>query len=230
MFALSDKNMKLLAIVLGVVAVCVAACMNKKALGNNCNVVCGVSVVVGLVALLYVNNQEEAAQEPFYLEEANAAAANAAAANAAAANAAAANAAAANAAAANAAAANNAAADPKGPSGNNALAVKEGAVPKTNEDPKKYGCLPGATLNADELLPNADSANIFDTPANPGNISGANFLDAGYHVGVNTVGQSLRNANRQLRSEPPNPQVKVSPWLQSTIEPDTNRKPLEIGA
>ena len=205
MFALSDKNMKLLAIVLGVVAVCVAACMNKKALGNNCNVVCGVSVVVGLVALLYVNNQEEAAQEPFYLEEANAAAANAAAAN-------------------------NAAADPKGPSGNNALAVKEGAVPKTNEDPKKYGCLPGATLNADELLPNADSANIFDTPANPGNISGANFLDAGYHVGVNTVGQSLRNANRQLRSEPPNPQVKVSPWLQSTIEPDTNRKPLEIGA
>ena len=28
---------------------------------------------------------------------------------------------------------------------------------------------------------------------------------------------------------PPNPQVKVSPWLQSTIEPDTNRKPMEIG-
>ena len=43
------------------------------------------------------------------------------------------------------------------------------------------------------------------------------------------TGQSLRNANRQLRSEPANPQVKVSPWLQSTIEPDTDRKPLEIG-
>ena len=42
-------------------------------------------------------------------------------------------------------------------------------------------------------------------------------------------GESLRNANRQLRSEPANPQVKVSPWIQSTIEPDTNRKPLEIG-
>jgi len=48
-------------------------------------------------------------------------------------------------------------------------------------------------------------------------------------TGVNTVGQSLQNANRQLRSEPPNPQVKVSPWLQSTIEPDTDRKSLEIG-
>jgi hypothetical protein len=50
-----------------------------------------------------------------------------------------------------------------------------------------------------------------------------------HHIGVNTVGQTLRNANRQLRSEPPNPQVKVSPFLQTTIGPDTNRKPLEIG-
>ena len=49
-------------------------------------------------------------------------------------------------------------------------------------------------------------------------------------TGVNTVGQSLKNANRQLRSDPPNPQVKVSPWLQSTIEPDTDRKSLSLGA
>ena len=53
------------------------------------------------------------------------------------------------------------------------------------------------------------------------------LLNCGYHVGVNTVGQTLRNANRQLRSEPPNPQVKVSPWLQTTIEADANRRPLE---
>jgi hypothetical protein len=56
-----------------------------------------------------------------------------------------------------------------------------------------------------------------------------NFLEAGYHVGINTVGQSNRNANLQLRSEPPNPQMSVSPWMQSTIEPDLARKPLEIG-
>ena len=31
-----------------------------------------------------------------------------------------------------------------------------------------------------------------------------------------------------LRSEPPNPVKKVGPWMQSTIEPDLNRKPLEI--
>jgi len=47
-------------------------------------------------------------------------------------------------------------------------------------------------------------------------------------IGVNTVGQSLRNANYQLRSEPPNPQIPVSIFNQSTIAPDTNRRPLEI--
>ena len=66
-------------------------------------------------------------------------------------------------------------------------------------------------------------------PVGEGILKGVNLLDAGYHVGVNTVGQSLRNANQQLRSEPPNPQVSVSPWLNTTIGPDLSRKPLEEG-
>ena len=55
------------------------------------------------------------------------------------------------------------------------------------------------------------------------------MLDSSYHVGVNTVGQSLRNANLQLRSEPPNPQGNVSPWMNTTIGPDLPRRPLEQG-
>jgi|TARA_B100000902_G_C27296343_1_gene910166 hypothetical protein len=43
---------------------------------------------------------------------------------------------------------------------------------------------------------------------------------------INISGQSLRNANMQLRSEPPNPIKKVGPWMQSTIEPDLYRKQL----
>ena len=80
-----------------------------------------------------------------------------------------------------------------------------------------------------ELLPqdtNSEWARL--NPVGQGDLSDVNLLKAGHHIGINTVGQSLRNANRQLRSEPPNPQVQVSPWLQSTIEPDTNRRPLEI--
>ena len=91
-------------------------------------------------------------------------------------------------------------------------------------------CFPKDQLTAAELLPSdANSKWAQVNPAGQGELGDQNFLNAGYHVGVNTVGQTLRNANLQIRSEPPNPQAKVSPWLQSTIEPDTNRKPMEIG-
>ena len=91
-------------------------------------------------------------------------------------------------------------------------------------------CFPKDKLSPKDLLPgDANSQWAQVNPTGQGELSDQNFLDAGYHVGVNTVGQTLRNANLQIRSEPPNPQVKVSPWLQTTIEPDTNRQPIEIG-
>ena len=66
-------------------------------------------------------------------------------------------------------------------------------------------------------------------PIGDGILADVNLLDAGSHIGINTIGQSLRNANIQLRSEPPNPQVNVSPWMNTTIGPDLPRRPLEIG-
>jgi len=91
-------------------------------------------------------------------------------------------------------------------------------------------CFPKDQLTPEELLPQ-DSANEWAkaNPSGAGSLKDRNFLQAGHNIGINTVGQTLRNANLQLRSEPPNPQVKVSPWQQSTIEPDVNRAPLEIG-
>uniref|UniRef100_A0A6C0IXL5 Minor capsid protein P11 C-terminal conserved region domain-containing protein n=1 Tax=viral metagenome TaxID=1070528 RepID=A0A6C0IXL5_9ZZZZ len=91
-------------------------------------------------------------------------------------------------------------------------------------------CFPKDKLNPSDLLPGDSNSKWAEVnPAGQGSIGDQNFLDAGHHVGVNTVGQTLRNANLQIRSEPPNPQVKVSPWLQTTIEPDSNRQPIEIG-
>ena len=90
-------------------------------------------------------------------------------------------------------------------------------------------CYPKDQLSPEDLLPgDANSKWAKNAPVS-GDLKDQNFLTAGYHTGVNTVGQSLRNANRQLRSEPPNPQVKVSPWMQTTIDPDMNRRPMEIG-
>lgn len=93
------------------------------------------------------------------------------------------------------------------------------------------GCLPKDQLMPQELLPQDNEANQWSSvnPQGSGSLMDKNFLQSGYHVGINTVGQTLRNANLQLRSDPPNPQVQVSPWIQSTISPDTNRKPFEIG-
>lgn len=97
-----------------------------------------------------------------------------------------------------------------------------------NQYPKD--CFPKDQLTPAELLPSDSNSRFAQiNPAGQGELGDQNFLEAGYHTGVNTVGQTLRNANYQIRSEPPNPQQKVSPWLQTTIEPDSNRKPLEIG-
>jgi hypothetical protein len=91
------------------------------------------------------------------------------------------------------------------------------------------GCYPRDQLTPAELLPkDPNSVWAQQNPMGTGSLKGKNFLSAGALIGVNTVGQSLRNANYQLRSEPPNPQVPVSIFNQSTIQPDVNRRPLEI--
>ena len=92
------------------------------------------------------------------------------------------------------------------------------------------GCYPRDQLTPSELLPK-DMNSIWaeQNPMGPGSLKGKNFLSAGALIGVNTVGQSLRNANLQIRSEPPNPQVPVSIFNQSTIQPDISHRPLEVG-
>ena len=85
--------------------------------------------------------------------------------------------------------------------------------------------------NPVELLPkdtNSQWAQL--NPSGKGELANVNLLKAGYHIGIDSVGQSLRNANLQIRSEPPNPQLYVGPWNQSTMEPDFMRPPLEIGS
>ena len=216
MLSLQDKNTKLVLLGLATVAVVVGVCMNKKKLGNKSTLLC-VGLSVGVALLVAMNLKEPVVAEGFYgAHEKKEHFADEAEAEAVAAEAAA------------EVAEEPAAEDDVSP--RNETALTQNSVDATPGPVKGPGCVQMDTVSPEDLLPNANSENVWDTPANPGDISGANFLDAGHHLGVNTVGQSLRNANRQLRSEPPNPQVKVSPWLQTTIEPDCNRRPMEIGA
>ena len=97
-------------------------------------------------------------------------------------------------------------------------------------DNRQFPGFPEDQLTAEDLLP-TERSDMFEQlhPKGQGPLADRNFLTSGFHIGINTVGQSLRNANRQLRSDPPNPQVKLSPWNNTTISSDINRRPFEIG-
>jgi hypothetical protein len=101
-----------------------------------------------------------------------------------------------------------------------AMNVQSREIPQTNS----------GNFNPSELLPPDNNREFGENnPVGQGPGANLNMLNAGFHHGIDTVGSTLRNANLQLRSEPANPRSAVSPWLQSTIEPDTLRRPLEIG-
>ena len=87
------------------------------------------------------------------------------------------------------------------------------------------------TNSPSDLLPvdtNSQWASL--NPVNNGNAMVPDLLQAGYHIGLDTIGQTLKNPNLQIRSEPPIPKVAVGPWNQSTYEPDLMRVPLELGS
>lgn len=86
--------------------------------------------------------------------------------------------------------------------------------------------------NPSELLPadgNSQWAELNPSAMKGGDVMMPDLLQAGYHIGLDTIGQSLRNANLQLRSDPIIAKADVGPWNQSTIEADMARVPLELG-
>jgi len=85
-------------------------------------------------------------------------------------------------------------------------------------------------LKAEQLLPLDNNTQFSQlNPQGKGPLGGISLLSAGHHLGIDTKGSSMRNSNLQVRSEPSIPKIHVSPWLNSTIEPDTMRPTLEIG-
>lgn len=104
-----------------------------------------------------------------------------------------------------------------------------GSLPPTSSS-NNYSA--GAAItNPSELLPkNDNSAWSSMNPAlqTGGGIQTPDLLQAGSLIGLDTIGQSLRNANYQLRSDPYIPPTSVGPWNNTTIEPDLIRAPFEI--
>ena len=85
-------------------------------------------------------------------------------------------------------------------------------------------------LKAEQLLPKDNNTQFSQlNPQGKGPLGGISLLSAGHHLGIDTKGSTMRNSNLQVRSEPTIPQIVVSPWLNSTIEPNVTRPTLEIG-
>ena len=80
------------------------------------------------------------------------------------------------------------------------------------------------TLSSSELLPKGELGASWAAvnPVGADDLKGQNFLQAGYHSNINIVGiaQTNRNASYDIRSELPNPQSKIGPFLNTTIDPD----------
>ena len=119
---------------------------------------------------------------------------------------------------------------PSEPLGQNEVFSSANGV-QTSQPGLPSSCSQPSIQNPADLLPkdsNGEWAQL--NPAGKGELASVNLLKAGYHIGIDTIGQTLRNANLQIRSEPPNPQLSVGPWNQSTISPDFLRPSLQIGS
>lgn len=109
--------------------------------------------------------------------------------------------------------------------------------------PLDTGAMPSAPVSAGSdytMKPVANPSDLLPvdgnsqwTDLNPAGRSGAmmpDLLQAGYHIGLDTIGQTLKNANLQLRSDPVIAKKDTGPWNMSTYEGDPFRVPLELGA
>lgn len=85
------------------------------------------------------------------------------------------------------------------------------------------------TFVATSLLPKPTmpGEQSWDINAPQNILANQNFLSATQQVGIDTVLGSLRNPSYDLRNNIPNPINVVSPWMNTTITPDLERRPLD---
>jgi hypothetical protein len=82
-------------------------------------------------------------------------------------------------------------------------------------------------LTSKDLLPGKADQKWFENPDVGIKIEDANLLsDAVQKVGVDTVGQTRKNPSYDIRGTVPCPKFQISPWNNSTTEPDYNLKSL----
>lgn len=87
-------------------------------------------------------------------------------------------------------------------------------------------CEPEDLYDVHKLLPQEVNGDWFDVQPEPISVKNRHLINITKPIGVNTIGTSKKNMSHDIRGTPAAPKFVVSPWLGSSIEPDTNFKPL----
>lgn len=122
--------------------------------------------------------------------------------------------------------------------------MQQNAEQQLQEDPLKIQSyeedrpFPGAKLDSSyksaseghgdivpmDLLPNNDAAAVFAAENPTGNVQDVNYLTAGFNIGIDSRGGTMKNPSLDIRGDIPIPKAYVGPWGQSTYEPDLYKK------
>lgn len=116
-----------------------------------------------------------------------------------------------------------------------AVAQEEEEKPQQAAGPAAPATPSMPVANPSDLLPsdeNSKFASLNPTAVGKTNgIMAPDLLRAGPPLSnLESIGQTLRNSNQSIRSDPAIPKVDVGPWMNSTIESDPHRKDFEIGS
>ena len=87
-------------------------------------------------------------------------------------------------------------------------------------------CEPEDLFDVDKYLPQEVNDDWFEVQPEPISVKNRHLINITRPIGINTIGSSLRNSSYDLRGNPVNPKFVVSPFLNSSIEPSANIKPM----
>lgn len=75
-------------------------------------------------------------------------------------------------------------------------------------------------FDVDQLLPKEENEDWFEAPAEAISVKNNHLINLSRPLGVNIIGHSNKNPSLDIRGTIPNPKNIISPFLQSSIEPD----------
>lgn len=76
--------------------------------------------------------------------------------------------------------------------------------------------------NADNYLPQEVNNEWFNSTDNQIPIKDRHLINVNKPISINTIGSSLKNASYDIRGSPPCPKYAISPFMNSSIDPDNN--------